>query len=223
MNRTTGLFAALALSLLASSPVLAQTAPTSTTAHVSAAREGDRSVGSSDAPVTLTAYLSTTCSHCAEWHNNVLPQITAKYVDTGQVRIVYRDLPTPPHDIAGAGAVMARCVPEDKFAAALDSLFQTQSNLAPAAGQTQTEEQLQDKAMVWLAGAGLAGGLTRDQMNACFDNEANWTALDARVEASRADGVRGTPTFFVNGERANIDPHDPAAFDAAIQPQLAAH
>lgn len=216
MNRTTGLFAALALSLLASSPVVAQTLPTP--AVISAPREGDRSVGSPDAPVTLTAYVSTTCSHCAEWHNNVLPAFKARYVDTGQVRIVYRDLLTSPQELSAGGAVMARCVPEDRFDATMDTLFRNQSTL-----RATTAEEHQQKATAWLAAAGESGGLNRDQMNACFADDANWAALDARLLASQGDGVTGTPTFFVNGERANIDPHALSSFDAVLQPLLAAH
>jgi protein-disulfide isomerase len=216
MIRAPGLFAALALSLLLPSAVLAQTLPTP--AAISAARDGDRSVGSPVAPVTLTAYVSTTCSHCADWHNNVLPAFKARYVDTGQVRIVYRDLLTSPQEVAAGGALMAHCVPDDRFDAAMNALFRNQATLLAA-----TPEERQDKATQWLASAGVSGGLTREQMSACFASDANWAALDARLLASQTDGVTGTPTFFVNGERANIDPHALSSFDTVLQPLLAAH
>lgn len=210
--RTKALFLALGLALSAPAAAAAQTASPS----VAAVRADDRVVGSADAPVTLTAYVSTTCSHCADWHNNFLPAIMAKYVDTGQVKIVYRDLPTPPQDVAGAGAVMARCVPAEKFDAVLDSFFRTQGAL-----RGDTDEELQQNAMRWLATGGVAGGLTLEQMNACFDDESNWNALEARIDASHADGVTGTPTFFVNGRRAEV--WDVASLDAVVQPLLAAH
>ncbi len=218
MIRTTGLFAALALALLTPSAALAQTMPAPTPATISAPRVGDRSVGSPDAPVTLTAYVSTTCSHCAEWHTNILPAFKAKYVDTGQVRIVYRDLLTNPPEVAASGALMARCVPEDRFDAAMDALFRNQAMI-----RALTPEEKVEKTTQWLATAGAAGGLTRDQMSACFEGDANWAALDARLLASQIDGVTGTPTFFVNGERVNIDPHALSAFDTVLQPLLAAH
>lgn len=202
--------------LLAAAPLAAaaQTDPVAVSS-VAAPRAGDRVVGAADAPVTLTAYVSTTCSHCADWHNTALPAIMAKYVDTGQMRIVYRDLPTPPRDIASAGAVMARCVPADLFDEALDSLFRGQADL-----HSHDEEELKQKTTAWLAAAGERGGLTRDQMNACFADDANWTALDARIEASRADGVTGTPTFFIDGRRAAV--WDVTTVDAVVQPLLAA-
>lgn len=218
--RTKALLVALTLALSAPVAAMAQTAPAAAPAPSSIVelRPDDRIVGSMDAPVTLTTYVSTTCGHCANWHNTVLPTLMARYVETGQVRIVYRDLPTPPQDVAAAGAVMARCVPADKFDAALGALYHDQGILRAA-----NEEEMHRNAMVWLAGAGVAGGLTREQMNNCFDDEANWTALEARINASHTDGVTGTPTFFVNGVRADIDSRDLTAFDAAIQPQLAAH
>lgn len=219
MNRATALFAALALAALTPAVAQAQEHVHTTTPPdaIAAVRADDRVVGSADAPVTLTAYVSTTCSHCADWHNNYLPAIMAKYVDTGQVKIVYRDLPTPPADVAAAGAVMARCAPADKFDAVLNSFYRTQGAL-----RGSTDEELKQNAMRWLATGGVAGGMTREQMNACFDDEANWNALDARIEASHADGVTGTPTFFVNGRRAEAV-WDVTSLDAVVQPLLAAH
>ena len=71
-------------------------------------REGDRTLGSAAAPVTLTVYLSTTCSHCADWHTNDFPAFKARWVDTGKVRVAFRDLPTQPTLVSIAGAVKAR-------------------------------------------------------------------------------------------------------------------
>lgn len=193
--------------------------PVAAPAAIAAIRADDRVVGSMDAPVTLTAYVSTTCSHCAHWHNDFLPAIMTKYVETGQVRVVYRDLPTPPSDIAEAGAVMARCVPAEKFDATLDSLYRHQ----PRFSASETDEQRRQKALPWLGAAGAAGGLTVEQMNACFSDEANWVAAGARTNASIADGVTGTPAFFINGRPTTFGYDDPAALDAALQPLLTAH
>ena len=204
---------------LAAAPVaaLAQTDPVAASS-VAALRADDRVVGSPDAPVTLTAYVSTTCSHCADWHENYLPAIAAKYVDTGQIRIVYRDLPTPPADAAEAGAVIARCAAPEKFDVVLGTLLRTQGALRGA--PTETEEQRRERVVRWLLNAGASGGLTVDQMGACIGSDANWDAIYARVEASHADGVTGTPTFFVNGRLAEV--WDVTSLDAVVQPLLAA-
>ena len=180
-------------------------------------RPGDRTLGSADAPVTLTVYLSTTCSHCAAWHTEDFPAFKARFVDTGQVRIAYRDLPTPPRTAAIAGAVMARCAPEESYDVVLDTLFRGQAQLhalpGPPARQTVID---------WLSAAGLAGGLTLDQMNACVSNDASFTEVEARAEQSFADGVNTTPSFFLNGQPVpeTVVRHDVAAFEPLIQPLL---
>ena len=103
MARLSRFLLTLLIAIAAPALALAQT--------VEPVRPGDRTLGSADAPVTLTVYLSTTCSHCADWHTRDFPAFKARFVDTGKVRVAYRDLPTPPRPAAIAGAVMARCAP----------------------------------------------------------------------------------------------------------------
>ena len=180
-------------------------------------RPGDRTLGSADAPVTLTVYLSTTCSHCAAWHTEDFPAFKARFVDTGQVRIAYRDLPTPPREVALVGAVMARCAAEDRYDAVLDSLYHGHAQLFGPPGDPPHEA-----VVAWLSAAGQAGGLTQEQMNACFSNEASFTEVEARAAQSFADGVNGTPSFFLNGEPLpeTMTALDVAAFEPLIQPLL---
>jgi protein-disulfide isomerase len=197
----------MAIAALAPTVAMAQT--------VSPARPDDRTVGAADAPVTLTVYLSTTCGHCAAWHTTDLPAIKAKYVDTGKLRIVYRDLPTPPEMLAVAGAAMARCAPAERYDDVLHALFagQTAMKAGPLPGTART----------WLAQAGSAGGMTIEQMNACMSDPASRSAVEARGEQASAEGVEFTPAFFVDGKPVLTESptHDVAAFDAVLQPLLA--
>lgn len=206
MKRLSRLLLTLVVAIAAPAMALAQT--------VEPVRPGDRTMGAADAPVTLTVYLSTTCSHCAAWHNNDFPAFKARFVDTGQVRVAFRDLPTQPQPVAIAGAVMARCAPEERYDAVLDALFR---------GQAMLNEPTQGAVTAWLATAGQAGGLTVEQMNACFSNEAAFTEVETRAEQSFADGVDGTPAFLLNGKRVSPDglaAWDVAAFEPLIQPLL---
>lgn len=180
-------------------------------------REGDRTLGAETAPVTLTVYLSTTCSHCAAWHNNDFPAFKTRWVDTGKVRVAFRDMPTGPRQVSVAGTVMARCAPADKYDVVLDSLFRNQAQLFAQPGPPS-----QETVVSWLRAGGVAAGLTREQMNACFSNEASFAEVEARAEQSFADGVNGTPTFFINGQRTPdaMPAHDVAAFEPLIQPLI---
>lgn len=180
-------------------------------------RDGDRTLGSPTAPVTLTVYQSATCSHCADWHNDDFPAFRAKYVDSGQVRVAFRDLPTPPQPLAIAGAVMARCVPEERYDNALSALFEGQKALRDAG-------TAEPAVIAWLRAAGEAGGLTPEQMNTCMGDRANFETVQARASQSFADGVQGTPTFLINGERIPDSAYSPEGkpnFDSLIQPLLA--
>ena len=198
--------------------LIAMAAPVAALAQtVEPVRPGDRTLGSAEAPVTLTVYLSTTCSHCATWHTTDFPAFKARWVDTGKVRVAFRDLPTAPPQVAIAGAVMARCAPEDKYDVALDALFRGQPQL-----RVQPGPPAQDVVIGWLAAAGHAGGLTPDQMNACFSNDASFTEVEARAEQAFADGVNSTPSFFINGQPTpeTMTGHDVTAFEPLIQPLL---
>lgn len=80
-----------------------------------AAAEGEMSQGSADAPVTVVEYASITCPHCAVWSETVGPAFKARYVDTGLVRFVFRELPTAPGPVAIAGFLAARCAGEEQY------------------------------------------------------------------------------------------------------------
>ncbi len=199
MTRFKRLFLALLLSLSAPVAAMAQIAPE--TAQ-------DRVVGAASAPLTLTVYLSTTCPHCARWHMDVYPLIESKYVERGLLRVVYRDLPTSPQRVAMAGAVIARCAPESRYEDVMTALFRDQSRM-----------RAQGNVDAWLAAGGTAGGLDAGAITTCLANQGNFAEIEAMATQAMYDGIQGTPTFFLNGNR--IDADDLEAFDAAAQPLLA--
>ncbi len=68
----------------------------------------DMVIGKADAPVTLIEYASLTCPHCASFHNQVLPTVKKEYIDTGKVRMVYRDFPLDQLALTGSMLEAAR-------------------------------------------------------------------------------------------------------------------
>lgn len=209
MARLSRFLLTLLIAIAAPALALAQT--------VEPVRPDDRTLGSATAPVTLTVYLSTTCSHCADWHTRDFPAFKARFVDTGKVRVAFRDLPTQPQDVAIAGAVVARCAPEENYDAVLDALFRSQGQLYGQPGRPTQEAIVR-----WLVTGGAASGLTSDQLNACFSDEKSFAEVEARAEQSFADGVNGTPSFFLNGEPVpdTMPARDVAAFEPLIQPLI---
>ena len=96
-------------------------------------RLGVRSVGPATAPVTVTEFFSLTCGHCAAFHNQVWPQVKLELVNTGRIRMVWRDFPLD--GVALAAAAIARALPEDRYEAFIGTLFQTQDRWAFAQGR----------------------------------------------------------------------------------------
>ena len=48
--------------------------------------------GNENAKITIIAYESLTCSHCASFHKDVYPQLKKEYIDTGLAKIEFRHL-----------------------------------------------------------------------------------------------------------------------------------
>ena len=49
--------------------------------------------GNIDAKVTIITYESLTCGHCADFHKNVYPDLKKEFIDTGLVKIEFRQFP----------------------------------------------------------------------------------------------------------------------------------
>lgn len=191
------LFLALTLGLFAS---VAQAGPLDVTTS-------DRVLGRADAPVTVVEYASFTCPHCADWHNTVLPAFKARFIDTGKVRLVFRDLPTDPVQVAATAAAIARCAAPDRFYAVASSFM---------SGQAQLRSSYQ--VGPWYDAAISVSGRTQAQIETCLADPATMANLRAGMEAASAAGVQSTPSFFVNGRAVPDRTLDGLA--AAITPLL---
>ena len=178
-----------------------------TVAAVPAVTAADRILGRADAPVTVIEYASFTCTHCAHWTNDVLPAFKARYIDTGKVKLVFRDLPTQPVQVAATAAAIGRCAAPDRFFDVAHHFMAGQA-AAFASGNARN----------WYVGAIAASGRTQAQMDACLADPATQQALQADIEAAVAAGVQGTPSFFVNSKRAAD--HSMETLSAAIDPLI---
>jgi protein-disulfide isomerase len=172
----------------------------------------DMVLGNANAPVTLVEYASTTCPHCAEFHEAAWEQLKTTYIDTGRVRFIFREFPTPPPAVAVAGFQLARCggaTPEQYFVR-IGELFRQQRAMF-ASG---TMEGVRAK----LIEIGGAAGLTEQQVVGCISDEAGAERVRRLVEAGRRDNITGTPTFVINGtklEQAPTYENVSAALEAA--------
>jgi protein-disulfide isomerase len=150
---------------------------------------GDLTMGSETAPVTIIEYASMTCPHCAAFATETFPKLKTAYIDTGKVRFIFREFPIGKS--AAAAAIAVRCAPEKAFFKLNDKLFASQP-------QWVSQEVKSDEIYKIVQSA----GLKRDKYDSCFANQHINDALFEVKQRGRALGVSGTPTFFVNGQRA---------------------
>jgi len=169
----------------------------------------DMSLGDPKSKITVVEYASTSCSHCARWHKDVYPAFKAKYVDTGKVNYVYREVLTPPTEVAAAAFLLARCAGKDKYFQVVDSVYRSQEEMFTTG---QYREVLLRVAQ--------AAGMDEAKFNTCVSDEKALKAMNDRIEKySREQDIQGTPTFVVNGKKvgaAEGGERSLAELDAAI-------
>ncbi len=167
--------------------------------------DDDMVLGNSKAKITVVEYASASCSHCAAFAIEVFPAFKAKYIDTGQVKYVFREVLTEPVQLAAAGFILARCTGKQNYFKTLDGVFHAQQEVFET-------KSLRDPLMKVAKSA----GLTEAQFMACLTDKAALDSLNARVERiAKAGDFDSTPTFFINGQKL-IGEHSLADLDAAI-------
>jgi protein-disulfide isomerase len=169
----------------------------------------EMSLGSASAKITVVEYASVGCPYCARFNNDVFPAFKAKYVDTGKVHYVFREMLVGEGaelSLGAAGFLMARCAGTDHYFAVLDQLFHAQESLYKS-GEVRTG----------LLKIAQANGMNDKQFDDCTSNTESLGALNTRSEKAQADGVSSTPTFYVNGKKVFEGVPTPEKLDAAIQ------
>ncbi len=144
-------------------------------------------LGSADAPVTMIEYSSLGCPHCASFHRETLPRIKKEYIDTGKVRLVYRDFPlgTP----ALAASMIARCSGPKKFFGFIEMLFRSQAQWSRS-----------DNPLAALTRVSRFGGLTEADVEACLKYQPLLESIrKGAEEAQKKHQVNSTPTFIIAG------------------------
>ena len=147
----------------------------------------DRVMGHADAPVTIEEFSSLTCPHCAAFHRETLPKIKTAYIDTGKVKLIYRDFPLG--TLAMAAAMVARCGKPDRYFGFLEVLFRGQQSWA-----TSKDPRKELGRVARFANIGKA------EFEACLENEALLKGIQGRADdAETRFGIESTPTFLING------------------------
>jgi protein-disulfide isomerase len=176
----------------APAPAAVASAPATPGAPIPAPRaEGlDMVMGADNAPITIIEYASLTCPHCAKLHIETMPRLKAEYIDTGKLKLVFRDFPLD--RIALNAAMLARCAGPERFFTFLDVFFTQQANWL----QGTSGEQI----MASLRRLARTGGMSEAAMDACLANpEMQNAVLSQSMTGEREHKVQATPTLVING------------------------
>ena len=198
------------------------------TRTVVATSEGGMAMGNPRATVSLVEYASLACSHCRDFAAQGYAPLKGSYVKSGKVRFEYRSFILNGYDLAAT--TIARCAGPRGFFPVAEAMFAAQPQwmaramAAPEAQVKQLEGLPPSKmlpVMARLAGLpaiGASKGVPAAKTNVCLADEKATQRLIDRTNAARALGVRGTPTFFLNGKQ--VDGNDWASVEAAIKAAL---
>jgi protein-disulfide isomerase len=147
----------------------------------------DRPAGSATAPVTVIEYSSPTCSHCATYRNKTAPKIEEEFVESGQIRILFRPLVRNNVDLVIF--MLAETQPQPKLV--LDSFYARQDEIANSNDLEQTLREI-----------AASVGIDRDAFNAAVADQSVLNNLKTLTDQAQNDfKVEGTPTFFINGKK----------------------
>lgn len=151
---------------------------------------GEKTIGDPKAPNVVIEYAALTCPHCQRFYSDVFPAFKTKYIDTGKVYFIFREFPLNPLD--QAAVMLARCAPADKYFEMVDLFFEQQRNWAFVSDPKTALLNLSKQA-----------GFNQTSFEACLTNQQILDGVNfVKNRADTQFGVKSTPTFFINGEKA---------------------
>lgn len=167
----------------------------------------ETTLGDPQAPVTIIEYSSLTCPHCAAFHRETFPRINETYINSGKVRLIYRDFPLD--RLALAAAVIAHCVDPARHFGFVEMLYRDQDAWAHSRDPLA---ELKIRAQL--------AGVSEPAFNACLENKPLIAAIQERAqEGQQQYGIDSTPSFIVSGNKIAGE-HSFEAFSEAIDAAL---
>ena len=155
---------------------------------IEVSEDDDAVLGDINAPITIIEFSDYECPFCARFYSNTLPQLKKEYIDTGKVRLIYRDFPLSFHQDAQKAAeateIARELGGEGKFWEMHDKIFENQQAIA-----------IED-----LLGYAEEIGLNKNKFEEILNSNKYQNEVQKDFQDGQKAGVQGTPTFFINGQ-----------------------
>ena len=147
-------------------------------------------VGNKDAKITIIAFESLTCSHCANFHKNVYPELKREYLDTGLAKIEFRHFPL---DIAAFNASKVAQCNNDGNSDILETLYANQQKWVKGSSVEEANKNLQ----IFLKNEGFS-----IDFESCVNNKnIEDFVLNDRIEGAKNFKISSTPTIIINNKK----------------------
>ena len=147
-------------------------------------------VGNKEAKITIIAFESLTCSHCANFHKNVYPELKKEYLDTGLAKIEFRHFPL---DIAAFNASKVAQCNNDGNSDILESLYANQPKWVKGSSVEEANKNLQ----IFLKNEGFS-----IDFESCVNNKnIEDFVLNDRIEGAKNFKISSTPTIIINNKK----------------------
>ena len=146
--------------------------------------------GNKDAKITIIAYESLTCSHCADFHKDIYPQLKKDFIDTGLAKIEFRHFPL---DVAAFNASKISQCKSNQSLKILNSLYSNQQEWV----RGNTVEEINDNLKKFIKNQGFEINFEK-----CINNkEIEDFVLNDRIEGTKKFKINATPTIIINDEK----------------------
>ncbi len=175
----------------------------------------DAILGNANAPVTVIEYGDYQCPFCTRFFTQTQSQIVSNYVNSGKVKMVFRNFAFLGPESAAAAAAAECANDQKKLWPYHDALYQTKAD-DEAKGGGENDGSLNRALFIKLA-----QNLNMDvtAFTSCIDSNKYASLVAEEKAAAGAFGVNSTPFFFINGKQIlGAEPY--ASFAQAIDAAL---
>ena len=173
-----------------SPPVPAAALPEEDTGPVKVSLDDDPIIGDKNAPVTIVEFSDYECPFCKRHYDQTHLKLKKDYIDTGKVKLVFRDLPLSFHEpMATIEAIAANCAREqggdEAYFKYHDELFKRTTSNGNGLDKDDLEKIATDL------------GLNSANLKSCVDDEKYKAEVESDSSEGATYGASGTPTFFI--------------------------
>ena len=146
--------------------------------------------GNNDAKIKIIIFESLTCSHCANFHKNVYPDLKKEFIDKGILSIEYKSFPL---NIAALNASKLAHCNNDGNSKLLHFLYENQSKWANGSSVEELNKNLIKTIK--------SGNFNLDEKKCLDDKILEDHVLNDRIEGVKKFNINSTPTLLINGKK----------------------